>query len=453
MVKTLALAGGVALAAVLASIAPAQAQQAPTCNGSNPLPPGSTVNGGACGPLVISGSQVQSTNVSATVTINGQTVVVSPVPTDGSPAEITATSITGLSTALGNNLTAGATGTVGIIGSATQDLTGNVWATGEITSTSAVPGLVLQATSAFGNSAQAQACCGGIDVEFTQSASLGTIEAIGRVTTAPGLGTLNMSSAASANVVGGSVANGPTTLRSTQTNASTVNSWAFGSACCNDGSITLSSTAVANSSAASSESSTVYASVNQSNAGFVSSNSDHFTNSGTLITSATQATGNSANAFNKWGYTDLRGSQVNDASIVAQSAIQANNYLLAANTGSTAQANSAVLSSSGSDGTIILNQFNGLNGGVAAETLFSAVSATGGVGTATTTAAGNSLTGYACGSCGQAEVKIEGYTSQINEGSVTATTTMNGASGSALVGRATAVGNTANFLVQQGSAH
>jgi hypothetical protein len=446
MVKTLALVGGVAMAALLTSITPAQAQTAPTCNGTPPTT-GGTVNSGTCGPNVVSGSQVQTGHVTASVTINGQSIIVMPAPTDGSPAEITATSVTGLSTALGNNLTASSIGNIGIIGSASQTLSADVRATGDITTMSAVPGLVLQATSAFGNTAQAQACCGGIDLAFTQTASSGTIEAVGRVTTAPGLGTLSMSSAAAANVVGGSVANGPTTLSATQSNASTVNSWAFGSACCNNDSITLSSTAAANSSAASSETSTVYHSVNQTNTGFVSSNSDHWTNSGTQITTATQATGNSANAFNKWGYTDLRGTQSNDAPVTAQSALVANNFLLVANTGSTAQANSAVLSSTGSDGTISLDQFNGGAGIVLADTIFDAVSASGGVGSATTTAAGNSLTAYACGACGSAEVKIEGYTSQINDGSVTSRTSIGGASGSALVGRATAVGNTANFLV------
>jgi hypothetical protein len=384
------------------------------------------------------------------VTINGQTIVVTPAPVDGTPAEITALSVTGLATALGNNLTAGATGTVGVIGAATQTLTADVVALGDITTTAAVPGVILQATSAFGNTAQAQACCGGIDIAFTQSASAGTIEAIGRVTAAPGLGTLNMSTVATANVVGGSVANGPTTLSATQTNASTVNSWGFGSVCCNTESITIGTTAAANSSAASSSTSTVYHAVNQWNQGFVSSTADHWTNSGRIVTTATQATGNSANAYNEWGYTDLRGYQGNNAPVVATSALQANNYVLAANTGATAQANSAVLSSTGSDGTISLDQFNGLNGGVAADAYFAAVSPSGGVGSATTTAAGNSLTAYACGACGQAEVKIEGYTNQINEGSVTATTTMSVGAGSTLVARATAVGNTANFLVQPG---
>jgi hypothetical protein len=449
MVKTLALVGGVAFAALMASTAPAQAQTAPTCNGTTP-PPSQTVNGGNCGPVVVSGDQVQTGGVVATVTINGQSITVTPAPTDGSPAEITATSVTGLSTALGNNLTASSIGNVGIIGSATQTLTADVRATGDIVTLSAVPGVTLQATSAFGNTAQAQACCGGIDLAFTQSASGGVVEAIGRVTTAPCLGTLSMSSAATANVVGGSVTNGPTTLSSTQSNASTVNSWAFGSACCNNQSITLGSTAAANSSAASSETSTVYHSVTQTNTGYISSNSDHVTNSGTLVTTATQATGNSANAFNKWGYTDLRGTQSNDATVRAQSSLVANNYLLAANSGSTAQGNSAVLSSSGSDGTISLDQFNGGAGSILADTIFTASSASGGVGSATTTAAGNSLTAYACGACGTAEVKIEGYTTQVNGGSVTSSTTIGGASGSALVGRATAVGNTANFLVSPG---
>lgn len=436
---------GTALVAVSLVAGPADAQQAPTCANGQPVPPQ------GCGPLVIGDvSQVQTSAVTSSVIINGQTIIVTPAPTDGSPAEITATAVTGLSTGIGNNLTAQSQGPTPIQGAATQTLSASVTATNQITTSAPVPGLITAVTTAFGNTAQAEACCGGLDVGFTQTVAAGghAVTADGTVATVQGLGTLSMASTATANVIGAGAINGPIALRGIQDNGATVNSWARGAACCNTASITVGSTAAANALATTSETSTVYTNVWQTNRGFVSSTSDHVTNSGRLITSATQATGNSVTMFNQWGYTDLRGSQGNYARVVAQGFLSANNYVDAATVGATGTANSALVSSQGSDALVDLVQYNDFSGGVDVLADFNAASATGGVGTASATATGNAVTGYACSACGQAQVKIEGFTTQINNADVTASTTIGAGTGGALIGRATAVGNTANFIAQ-----
>ena len=444
MMKRVFLAGACAAALTLFA-APASAQQAPGC-AADPQAAG-------CGPLLIDVLQVQNNDVSATVFINGQTIVVTPPPTDGSPAEVTATAITALTTGIGNNLTAQSQGATAIRGTATQELNGNVTAFSTVVTTAPVPGVITTATSAFGNTAQAEACCGGMEVGFNQTVGAGgfAITADSWVSTVQGLGTLSMSSTASANVVGTSATNGPITLTAAQTNGATVNSWSRGEACCNTGSITVSSTAAANAVTSSSETSTVYTVVNQANTGFVSSTSDHSTNSGRVITSVTQATGNSATLFNQWGYTDLRGTQTNGNGIRAEGYLTANNYVDAATAGATGQANSAIVSSRGSDALIDLDQYNGFGGGVEVIAQFDAASPSGGVGLATATAAGNSITGYVCTSCGQDQVKIEGFTTQVNDANVTASTVMGAGTSGTLVGQATAVGNTANFIAQRGS--
>lgn len=446
-VLTLSTVTGAAAAALAVFAAPAaQAQQAPTCQGGIPAPPE------GCGPLNIGGvTQLQTAPVSSTVYINGQTIVVTPPPANGTPAEVTATAVTGLSTGIGNNLTAQSQGPTPIVGSASQTLSASVTALNTITTTAPVPGLITAVTSAYGNTAQAEACCGGLDVGFTQTVTTGghAITADGSVTTVQGLGTLTMASTATANVIGAGAINGPITLRGIQDNAATVNSWSRGSACCNTGSITVGSTAAANSLATTSTTSTVYTTASQYNSGFVSSTSDHWTNSGRIITSATQGTGNSITMFNEWGYTDLRGSQTNDAPVVSRGYLTANNYVEAATAGATGQANSAIVSSQGADALVDLVQVNTLAGGVEVLADFNASSPTGGVGQATATAAGNSLTAYACSSCGQNQVKIEGFATQINDGSVTALVTMGAGTSGTLLGQATAVGNTANFIAQQ----
>jgi hypothetical protein len=438
---------GAAAAALTLFAAPAaMAQQAPTCQGGIPAPPT------GCGPLDFTTTLNNLGTATATVTINGQviTIFVDPQPPGPpNPTEVTATSITGLSTAIGTNFTVQSKGPTPAQGESYQTQSGAVTATTTITTLAPVPGLITSISNAFGNTAQAEVCCGGMNVDFVQTVTpTATITAQGDVSTVQGLGTLAMSSTATANVIGASAVNGPINLRGTQDSGANVNSWSRGAACCNTGSITVGSTAAANSLATSSTTSTVYTVANQTNTGYVSSTSDHWTNSGRIITSATQATGNSVTMFNQWGYTDLRGSQTNNAPIVAEGYLTANNYVQSANVGATGQANSAILSSEGSDGLMDLVQYNGLNGGVAVLADFNASSPSGGVGTATATAAGNSLTAYACSSCGQNQVKLEGFTTQTNEASVSAAVTMGAATGGTLLGQATAVGNSANFIIQ-----
>lgn len=446
MMKRVFLAGACAAALSLFA-APASAQQAPDC-GADPQAAG-------CGPLSIDGvRQIQNNNVVATVYIDGQTIIIGADPINGTPAtEVTATSVTGIATGIGNNLTAQSQGAVPIWGTTYQELNGSVTALNTVVTSAPVPGLITTVTSAFGNTAQAEACCGGMAVGFNQVVGAGgyAITADGNVSTVQGLGTLSMSSTASANVVGASATNGPITLGAAQSNAATVNSWSRGAACCNTGSITVASTAAANAVTTSSQTSTVYNTVYQANYGFVSSTSDHTTNFGRVITSATQATGNSVTMFNQWGYTDLRGTQINENGVRAEGYLTAMGYAEAATVGATGQANSAIVSSQGSDALVDLGQYNSFGGGVEVIAQFNAASASGGVGIATATAAGNSITGYACSSCGQDQVKIEGYTSQVNDANVTASTVMGAGTTGTLLGQATAVGNTANFIVQRGS--
>jgi hypothetical protein len=403
------------------------------------------------------GTQTQVGNVSSSVTVNGATITVdySAVPPSSIPlpAEVTATAISTLSSAIGNNVSAKVQNELQLQGNAVQELFGSVSALNVITTSSAVPGLVSSVTSAYGNTSQAEACCGGMDVDMNQTVSAGSILADARVTTAPGLGTLSMSTTASANAIGTSVTNGPLTLRGFQLNNGGVFSSAQGAVCCNNNSITVASTAVANSSASASTNSTVYSRTVQRNNGQVLSGASHVTGSGTVITSATQATGNSVYATNQWGYTQVDANQVNTGRIGAVANLTANNYLSSAVVGATSTANSILLSSQGSDGTLIGFQTNDLGADVTTQVFLDGSSTNGGVAQASGTAIANSMTGYACSGCGTNSVKLEGVYGQTNSANVTSNVSVGSNVGvgtyGSISGQSTAVGNSATFIAQR----
>jgi hypothetical protein len=403
------------------------------------------------------GPQVQIGNVTSTVEVNGSTITVDqssvPVGSDPLPAEVTATAISTLSSAIGNNVSAKVQNELQLQGNVTQDLTGAIAAFNTVTTSAAVPGVISSITSAYGNTSQAEACCGGMNVDMSQITRAGSILADALVTTAPGLGTLSMASTASANAIGTSVTNGPLTLRGLQTNNVGVFSSSSGQVCCNTESITVASTAVANSSASASTNSTVYSTTRQINNGQVLSGASHVTNNGRVITSATQATGNSVYATNQWGYTQVDAQQNNSGTIRGVANLTANNYHTAAVVGATTTANSILLSSQGSSGTLVGFQDNGIGADVTTEVYLDGASTTGGVAQASGTAIANSMTGYACSGCGTNSVKLEGVFGQTNMANVTSTVSVGSTGGigtyGSIVGQGTAVGNSATFIAQR----
>lgn len=397
-------------------------------------------------------TQVQVAPVLSTITINGSTVTVNPPPTDGSPVEVTATAITSSSTGIGNNISASSSNGVLLDLVSTQDLTASVGAVNDITTSSAVPGVILATTTAYGNTAQAQACCGGMDIISDQniSAAAGTISATGVLNTAPGVGALSMTTSAVSNVVGAAAINGSVSLVTNQTNDAGLSATSTATMCCNTDSTSVSATATSNSSQSSSTSSTVYSWAVQNNRGNIDASASQFINSGTALSSAAQATANVASAYNQWGYTELTTSQNAEGQVSSHATLTANNYVTSATAGTTTQGNLAILSGMGSDGRINAYQNIAATGDVIAVTDWSGFSQ-GGVGTAIASASGNGLTGFVCTICGQAGVGLYGNVEQINGGNVNASVNMSGGTSASMVASATAVGNSANFITQAGA--
>jgi hypothetical protein len=441
---------GFIAAATFAAPSGAQAQTTtPTCG--QPLVPSCGIYNPFTGP------QVQNGNVTSRVTVNGSTINVDlttlPVGADPLPAQVTATAVTTLSSAIGNNVSAKVQNELQLQGNITQDLTGSIASYNNVTTTSAVPGVIGTITSAYGNTAQAEACCGGMDVTMTQLTRAGSILADAIVTTAPGLGTLSMASTANANAIGTSVTNGPLVLRGMQTNNVGVISSSQGQVCCNTASITVASTAVANSAASASTNSTVYSTTRQVNTGAILSGASHVTNNGRVITSATQATANSVYATNQWGYTQVDSQQTNSGTVRGVANLTANNFRDAAVVGATTTANSILLSSQGSDGTLVGFQTNTIGADVTTQVFLDGASTNGGVAQASGTAIANSMTGYACSGCGTNSVKLEGIYGQTNMANVTSNVSVGTTGGigtyGSITGQGTAVGNSATFIAQR----
>jgi hypothetical protein len=445
---------GFAIGAAYGAPISAQAQTVPP----PPPPPCGQALQPTCGIYnPFTGPQVQVGDVTSRVTVNGATITVDyttvPADADPLPAEVTASAISTLSSAIGNNVSAKVQNQLQLQGNISQDLTGAVAAYNVVTTTSAVPGVIASITSAYGNTAQAEACCGGMDVDMVQITRAGSILADALVTTAPGLGTLSMASTANANAIGTSVTNGPLVLRGTQTNNVGVFSSSSGQVCCNTTSISVASTAVANSAASASTSSTVYATTRQFNSGEVLSGASHVTNNGRIITSATQATGNSVYATNQWGYTSVDAQQGNTATIGAVANLTATNYQTSAVVGATTTGNSILLSSQGSDGTLVGFQDNALGADISSQVFLDGASTNGGVAQASGTAIANSMTGFACSGCGTNSVKLEGYFGQTNSANVTSDVNVGTNAGigtyGTISGQGTAVGNSATFIAQR----
>ena len=232
-----------------------------------------------------------------------------------------------------------------------------------------------------------------------------------------------------------------------QYNSSEVSAYSGISAVYNTGAMNSGAVAAGNSNVVVGEASTIQSFVEQKNFGKVDAVSEIYAEYGRDVTSAANAYGNNASVTNKFGYAELGGYQENSNNVYGGSTITLHDWEGSAVSGSTAMGNSALLSNLGSDARLSMGQNN--YGNVTSTANLFGSSSQGGVGMATSFAAGNTMTGFTCASCGMADVKMNGYANQSNYGNVTATTNIVAGSAGALIGSATAVGNSATFIAQR----
>lgn len=396
---------------------------------------GDPASQGAPAPSVILNGQMNFSDVQGLAVIQGGT-------TNGASA---------VSVAANNQMGARVTQGTGLVTSS-QTANGNTLASSSIQSQNAY-GATVSVAQATGNAGAIEVCCGAVLGSATQTTGAGTAVTANSTVQVRRADTVVSSSTAAGNAWGVSGANSYIDLTVTQTNGAAINANSSIQACCNDGSLTSGATAVANSNRIVSESSTVYSGVLQYNTGAVNANSSVRAGSATNVTSAASAGGNVAAIDNRWGYAQMDGYQENAGPVSARSEVVIRDWAGFAVSGANAIGNSAMVSNIGSDATLGMVQNNFGSAPVSAYASLQGNSSTGGVGIVNASAMGNAATVYSCAGCGSSPVKVEGYVSQYNYAPVTATAVASVGTAGAITASATAVGNSANFIVGSPRGH
>lgn len=356
-----------------------------------------------------------------------------------------------VSVAANNQMGARVTQGTGLVTS-DQTANGNTRASSVVQAETAY-GATVSVAQASGNAGAIEVCCGAVLGTANQTTGAGTAVTAASNVRVGSADTVVSSATAAGNAWGVAGANSYIDLTVTQNNAATVNAVSSIDACCNNGSLTSGATAVANSNRIVSESSTVYSGVLQYNTGTVNATSNVLVGSGTNVTSAASAGGNVASIDNRWGYAQMDGYQENAGAVNARSEVVINDWAGFAVSGANAIGNSAMVSNIGSDATLGMVQNNFASAPVSAYASLQGSSSSGGVGLVNASAMGNAATVYSCAGCGDSPVKVEGYVSQYNYAPVTATAVASVGSAGVISASATAVGNSANFIVGSPRGH
>lgn len=330
---------------------------------------------------------------------------------------------------------------------ATQTFSGAAFATSEVSAGDAC----CEATSvasAQGNAIEAQTTNGDLAVTTSQLADGGDVMATARAAIG-NTSLLSVVANAAANNIATSVENGDLDAAVVQDAAISVYAIADADACC-AGAAVVGATATANAWSSDSYTSTVTADYVQSSSGpEVYASSDVFQVRGHDVTNAAAAAGNSAIVANEYGYAALRGRQDNDSRIRAEARTTLSTWQGEAASSAYGVGNATLATNVGSDLVVDIAQTN--TGGVDALASFSgdpgsSGDAGSGDGAAVVgaTAIGNAFTGYVCGYCGDSSVS--GSVTQTNGGAIRATGVLTTNSAGAIVGAASAIGNSATFI-------
>lgn len=335
--------------------------------------------------------------------------------------------------------------------SSNQKLEGNVKALNNIAIDKATGALVSSAV-AQGNAGQYEACCANTNASAQQVVTAGKeVTAVSNVKVKSS-DTILSNAQAAANNWGSAIKNATTYQWVGQYNAANVNAGAYVDACCNNKEIVAASVAAGNSNSMAGLNATIYSSADQKNYGNVSAQTFIKNNSATNNTGSSSAVGNNVTIANEWGYVNLNGYQENQGAINATTIVLNGDWAGMAVAGASAMGNSALVTNIGSDVDINLVQGNWGGAPITANAIFDGNSSHGGVGMASSYAAGNSITGYSCAGCNpNNSVHVNANTAQYNYSNVTANTYISGSTSGMLVGSATAVGNSATFIAQKGN--
>ncbi len=315
-----------------------------------------------------------------------------------------------------------------------------------------VSGALVSTAVAQGNAGQYEACCANTNAGAQQIAVAGNEVTAVSMVKVKGSDSIVSNAQAVANNWGSAIKNAHTNQWVGQYNAANVKAGAYVDACCNNKDLVAASVAAANSNSMAGLNATIYSTVDQKNYANVSAETIIKNNSATNNTGSSSAVANNTTITNEWGYVNLNGYQENLGGVNANTIVLNGDWGGMATAGASAMGNSALVSNIGSDVDINLVQGNWGGAPISANATFVGSSSQGGVGMASSYAAGNSITGYSCAGCNpNSSVHVNANSAQYNYSNVSANTYISGATSGMLVGSATAIGNSATYIAQKGN--
>ncbi len=357
-------------------------------------------------------------------------------------------SVLAAATALGNTLSVQVdTGNLAL--NNTQTLNGAGEAQSVVRVNSASDALDSIATT-FGNSATITTCCGTIDAVSMQTTGQGATQtAISDVTADVWAFNPTSTATAVANAISYETWGGESiTAWAGQLNNADVYSEAYLTSPLLADSATTTATSIGNSATMGGEQTGLDVDANQENfATSIIAVAQTVSADGEDVINTATATGNAYNVENSYGFARVVAGQNNSANIVANSDVTLDLWEGWNASTAYAVANSTLVSNIGSD--IDLTSIQDNEGDVEATATFTGGQADGGVGdnnitdfVTSATAFGNAVSGFVCSTCGGG---ITANNRQTNSGNIVASTSIQTGSGGALIGTATAVGNSATF--------
>lgn len=354
------------------------------------------------------------------------------------------TSVSGLSA--GNSLSVKNQNTTASINS-NQVLDGNVYSKNNISIDSA-RGTTVSTSVAQGNAGQSQGCCSYTGTNINQNSGNGNNIAATSYMNLKSADTVVSASQAAGNNWATAVENGSVYNNSGQYGTANVKAASVVEACCNNNSVTSSAVAAGNNLALAGKNATINTDFQQMSGGNVSSYSGVLDHSATNVTSVANSIGNNGTISNEYGYVGMNGYQANGGNISSRSEVNLDNWYGSAVSAASSTGNGALVSNIGSD--VGMSNYQQNSGNVASMASLVGSSSSGGVGVVSSTAVGNTITGYSCATCSATgSVNVNGVNQQYNSGNVTAVNNVNvGYSGGMSIS-SSAIGNSATYIAQK----
>jgi hypothetical protein len=255
---------------------------------------------------------------------------------------------------------------------------------------------------------------------------------------------LQAASSAAANNAALAVTDGDLTILLPQDSENSIRARTDVDACCTG--LTLAgATASANALSTTSSTSTVSAGFEQNSRGAeILAATDVYQYLAHDVTASSTAAANSATIANQWGYVSLRGKQLNESEVIADTRVTLGSWQGTAVSSAHGVGNTILATNVGSDLVVDVNQTN--SGGVSSFASFNggANADQNGGAVVNASAIGNGFTGYVCSYCGDAAAT--GTVNQTNSGNINSTGVITASGASSAFGAASAIGNSATFI-------